>query len=140
MSIGSTTDGGASAIRVSDLSIDGAGNGLRIKSNITRCGLVRYVVYDDVCIRNTHHPILMDTNYWRDSATNTNLFPVFRDIVLCNVRVEALARSRWRDSTPGTDSASDLMPWRSIGPGAFSFEVSGRGIRTRRQVHPERMR
>jgi polygalacturonase len=35
MSIGSNTDGGASAIRVSDLTIDGADNGLRIKSNTT---------------------------------------------------------------------------------------------------------
>ncbi|MGP8244850.1 MAG: glycosyl hydrolase family 28 protein [Bryobacteraceae bacterium] len=41
MSIGSTTDGGASNILVSDLTIDGADNGLRIKSNITRGGLVR---------------------------------------------------------------------------------------------------
>ena len=36
MSIGSNTDGGASAIQVTDLSIDGADNGLRIKSNVTR--------------------------------------------------------------------------------------------------------
>ena len=33
MSIGSETNGGASAILVSDLSIDGADNGIRIKSN-----------------------------------------------------------------------------------------------------------
>ena len=36
MSIGSETDGGASAIRVTDLLIDGADNGLRIKSNDSR--------------------------------------------------------------------------------------------------------
>ena len=41
MSIGSETNGGASAIRVSDLSIDGADNGIRIKSNSGRGGLVQ---------------------------------------------------------------------------------------------------
>ena len=63
MSIGSETDGGASAIRVTDLSIDGADNGIRIKSNSSRGGLVHDVVYEDVCIRNTKNPIFMDSNY-----------------------------------------------------------------------------
>jgi polygalacturonase len=44
MSIGSETDGGASAIRVTNLSIDGADNGIRIKSNSSRGGPVRDVV------------------------------------------------------------------------------------------------
>ncbi len=44
VSIGSETDGGASAIRVSDLSIDGADNGIRIKSNSSRGGLVHDIV------------------------------------------------------------------------------------------------
>ena len=51
MSIGSETNGGASAIRVLDLSIDGADNGIRIKSNSTRGGFVHDIVYEDVCIR-----------------------------------------------------------------------------------------
>lgn len=38
MSIGSETEGGASAIRVTDLSIDGADNGIRIKSSPSRGG------------------------------------------------------------------------------------------------------
>jgi polygalacturonase len=63
MSIGSETDGGASAIRVTDLSIDGADNGIRIKSNSSRGGLVSDVVYQDVCIQNTTNPIYMDSNY-----------------------------------------------------------------------------
>jgi polygalacturonase len=86
MSIGSETDGGASAIRVTDLSIDGADNGIRIKSNSSRGGLVHDVVYDDVCIKDTKNPIYMDSNYsYRGQATNK--LPVFTDIALRHVRI-----------------------------------------------------
>src|SRR5207249_8476182 len=63
MSVGSETNGGASAIRVTDLSIDGADNGIRIKSNSSRGGLVHDIVYEDDCIRDTKNPIFMDSNY-----------------------------------------------------------------------------
>jgi polygalacturonase len=87
MSIGSETDGGASAIRVFDLSIDGADNGLRIKSNASRGGLVHDVEYRDVCIRNTKDPIEMDTHYSASPRTTGNLIPEFRDIRLKDIRV-----------------------------------------------------
>ncbi|HEV3198477.1 MAG TPA: glycosyl hydrolase family 28 protein [Bryobacteraceae bacterium] len=87
MSIGSNTDGGASAILVSDLSIDGADNGLRIKSNITRGGLVHDVVFEDVCIRETANPVLMDTSYTAHVSAADNKPPVFRDITVRNVWV-----------------------------------------------------
>ena len=86
MSIGSETDGGASAIRVTDLSIDGADNGIRIKSNSSRGGLVHDVVYEDVCIRDTANPIYMDSNYsFRGEATDK--IPTFTGIELRNVRI-----------------------------------------------------
>ena len=87
MSIGSETDGGASAIRVTDLSIDGADNGLRIKSNIGRGGLVRDIVYEDVCIRNTGNPIYMDPTYSAAPVTTPNKPPTFTEILMRNVRV-----------------------------------------------------
>jgi polygalacturonase len=87
MSIGSNTDGGASAIRVQDLSIDGADNGLRIKSNVSRGGPVHDIEYDDVCIRNTRNPILMDSNYTASVGKATDKLPQFTDIRLKNVRV-----------------------------------------------------
>jgi len=87
MSIGSETDGGASAIRVFDLSIDGADNGVRIKSNASRGGLVHDVEYRDVCIRNTKDPIEMDTHYSASPRTTGNLIPEFRDIRLKDIRV-----------------------------------------------------
>jgi polygalacturonase len=86
MSIGSETNGGVSAVRVADLSIDGADNGIRIKSNVSRGGLVHDVVYQDVCMRDVKNPILMDTHYsFYGSAKN--LLPVFVDISLHDVRV-----------------------------------------------------
>lgn len=86
MSIGSNTDGGVSAIRVSDLSMDGTDNGLRIKSNSSRGGLVHDVVYSDVCIRDTKNPILMDSNYSFYGKDRDKL-PTFEGIVLRDVCV-----------------------------------------------------
>jgi len=87
MSIGSETNGGDDSIRVTDLSIDGADNGLRIKSNSSKGGLVRDVVYRDVCIRNTRNPILMDSDYEHFGKAG-NLVPVFTGIELHDVSVE----------------------------------------------------
>jgi polygalacturonase len=86
MSIGSETDGGASKILVRNLSIDGADNGIRIKSNSSRGGPVRDVVYDDVCIKETKNPILMDSNYSYMGEARDKL-PSFEGIILRNVRV-----------------------------------------------------
>jgi polygalacturonase len=86
VSIGSETDGGLSDMLVTDLSIDGADNGIRIKSNSSRGGVVRNVVYEDVCIRDTKNPILMDTHYSFRGAASDRI-PRFTDIVLRNVRV-----------------------------------------------------
>ncbi|MGB6958962.1 MAG: glycosyl hydrolase family 28 protein [Candidatus Acidiferrum sp.] len=86
MSIGSETQGGVWAIRVNDLSIDGADNGLRIKSNSERGGIVQDVAYEDVCIRDTKNPVLMDSHY-PFSGERRDLLPVFRNIVLQDVKV-----------------------------------------------------
>ncbi len=86
MSIGSETDGGASAIRVKNLSIDGADNGIRIKSNSSRGGPVRDIVYEDVCIKDTKNPIYMDSNYSFMGEARDKL-PSFQGIILRDVRV-----------------------------------------------------
>ena len=87
VSIGSETNGGVRAIRVSDLSIDGNDNGLRIKSNASRGGVVEDVEYRDVCIRNTKNPVEMDTHYSASLQTTGNLIPFFRGILLKDIRV-----------------------------------------------------
>ena len=87
MSIGSETIGGVSKIRVSDLSLDGPDNGIRIKSNGSRGGLTHDVIYDDVCIRNSPNPITLDTAYNAAGTLKGNSPPSMRDVTLHNVRV-----------------------------------------------------
>ena len=70
MSIGSETNGGVSNILVCDLSIDGtntglsggSSNGIRIKSDPSRGGLVQNVLYSDVCVRGLTNPIIPDAD------------------------------------------------------------------------------
>src|SRR5579859_5447072 len=97
MSIGSETNGGVDAIEVRDLTIDGADNGLRIKSNSTRGGLVHDVTYDDVCIRNTKEPIVIDPFYSTERGT---LVPRFENVTLRNVRVLTPGRITIRGTDP----------------------------------------
>jgi polygalacturonase len=141
MSIGSETNGGASAIYVSDLSIDGADNGLRIKSNITRGGLVHDVLYENVCIRDTANPIMMDTSYTAHASQAENRFPVFRDVVVRNVRVEGAGKVMLEAvdaehrlgiqfdnvvfADPGKIKVSAKHADVKVGPGAFNLKVSG---------------
>ena len=84
MSIGSETNGGVRNVSVCDLSLDGTDNGLRIKSDASRGGLVQGIYYTDVCIRDSRHPLVFDSYY--SSATGT-LIPDFRDISVNNVHV-----------------------------------------------------
>ncbi|HLK68448.1 MAG TPA: glycosyl hydrolase family 28 protein [Bryobacteraceae bacterium] len=90
IAIGSETDGGASDIFINDLSVDGADAGIHIKSNNTRGGLVKGVTYEDVCIRQTQRPIWFETTYSDTNAKGASgdKLPVYRDILLRNVRVE----------------------------------------------------
>lgn len=87
MSIGSETNGGVSHIRVTGLSLDGPDNGIRIKSNGSRGGLVEDVIYDNVCIRNSPNPITLDTAYDAAGTLTGNSPPTIEDIVLHDVRI-----------------------------------------------------
>jgi len=144
MSIGSQTDGGASAILVSDLSVDGADNGLRIKSNITRGGLVHDVVYEDVCIRETANPVIMDTSYTAHVSPADNKAPWFRDITVRNVWVEGGGKV----TLEGVDSAHRVgIQFDNVifdqpgkikiaakhadvkgGPGGFNLQIAGEDV------------
>lgn len=139
MSIGSETDGGASDILVRDLSIDGADNGLRIKSNVSRGGLVERIVYEDVCIRNTKNPIFMDSNYSFYGAKR-DLPPAFRDITFRNVRVEGPGKLTLDGLDEGhrlglnfdnliVDAAQTKVTARhakiQVGPGGVNFPIQG---------------
>jgi polygalacturonase len=84
MSIGSGTNGGVDHMLVDDLTIDGADNGLRIKSDRSRGGLVHDILYRDVCIRNTTNPLVFTPLY---TTFTGDLLPIYRDIKLQDVHV-----------------------------------------------------
>jgi polygalacturonase len=82
MSIGSRTSGGVNTVRVSDLTIDGADNGIRIKSDRSRGGPVQDIVYENICIRNVKNPILLTPHY---TSFPGDSLPLYRDITLKDV-------------------------------------------------------
>lgn len=99
MSIGSETYGmpfGAQNVLVYDLTIDadsrpvGEGassadaNGIRIKSDSSRGGLVDNITYRDICMRDMANAILVSTAY-NPLFTGTD-YPDFKDITFQNVR------------------------------------------------------
>ena len=84
MSIGSGTNGGVDHMLVEDLTIDGADNGIRIKSDRSRGGLVHDVVYRDVCIRETKNPLFFTPLCTRLGG---DLIPEYRDITLSDVHI-----------------------------------------------------
>jgi polygalacturonase len=87
MSIGSGTAGGVSKVRVFDLVLDGTDNGLRIKSAGNRGGLVHDVSYENICIRNSPHPIMLTGSYGSDGASRGDSPPVYKDITFRNVGI-----------------------------------------------------
>jgi polygalacturonase len=99
MSIGSGTEGGVSAVRFTDITIDHQKAGIHIKSNPGRGGHVHDVIYDDVCIRDTTTPIDMETTYIdanapREGWLNGAALPLYTDITLHDVQTEGGSRLR----------------------------------------------
>jgi polygalacturonase len=84
MSIGSGTSGGIDHMLVDDLTIDGADNGIRIKSDRSRGGLVHDIVYRNICMRNVTNPLAFTPFY---SDAGGDLLPVYQDIKLENLHI-----------------------------------------------------
>lgn len=102
MSIGSGTGGGVSGVLVRNLTIEGATNGIRIKSDPSRGGLVQDIKYEDVCIRNVTNPIVLTSHYTNFPG---ELLPEYRDITLRHVHI----------LTPGEYIFAGLDPQHSLG-------------------------
>ena len=100
--IGSQTSGGLSQIRVDGLTMDGSDNGLRIKSDKTRGGLVEDVRFENVCMRNVPNPIVLNPFY---TTFDGSKIPVYRNIVLQNVHSIGNAESM---TVAGLDAAHRL--------------------------------
>jgi polygalacturonase len=97
MSIGSETYGGVHNVEVYDLTIDGDSrwsgshnanspddNGIRVKSDESRGGLVENVSYTDVCIRDVANYVIVSTSY--NPLFSGESYPVFQNISFTNVR------------------------------------------------------
>jgi polygalacturonase len=124
MSIGSETTAGVSQLRVTDLSLDGTTQGIRIKSQQAYGGLVHDAVYEDVCIRGSKIPIMLDTNYSANPKPGQGLIPVFKDITLKNVRVAGGGKIQLNafDATHRIGITFDGVTLDS--PSAYKFEVN----------------
>ena len=159
MSIGSEFTGGVSKIQVYDLAIDGLGtgtsggssNGLRIKSDSSRGGLVNDVTYRDVCVRDLSNPILFTPFY--STATGTSI-PRFTRIVIRDFHAVAGGTNTPKVTLDGYDAAhastvtldnvviDGLAPANvtasytavTLGPGSVSFTPSGTGVTVSNQV------
>ncbi|WP_232519314.1 glycoside hydrolase family 28 protein [Caballeronia insecticola] len=81
-----------SNINVYDLVIDGADNGLRIKSDWSRSGLISNIRYSNVCIRTPDSspdgkPQALIFSPYYSPTTNAQLYPNFQNISLDGVRI-----------------------------------------------------
>lgn len=118
-----------SNVNVYDLVIDGADNGLRIKSDWSRSGLVANINYSNVCIRtaapSSVTPQALVFSPYYSPTTNAGLYPNFRGISLDGVRIvnasnytlqgfnsasPILAGSGWKPGTPGLPNPPIVNP------------------------------
>ncbi len=95
MSIGSETYGGVNGLTVCDLTIDadsrpvgdgaspGDFNGIRVKSDSSRGGLVDNVVFRNVCMRDVNNAILVSTAY--NPLFSGSLIPDFKSLTFRNI-------------------------------------------------------
>ncbi|MEO7036192.1 MAG: glycosyl hydrolase family 28 protein [Polyangiaceae bacterium] len=148
MSIGSEFTGGVSHVSVYDLSIDGSlggyANGIRIKSDSSRGGLVNDVTYSDVCVRDLQSPILLTPTY----STNTGSdIPQYTNIKIQNFHAlsgpsdqavtldgydAAHQNSVFLDNVivDGLTAANATGSYTNVttGPGNVSFKPTGTGV------------
>ena len=153
MSIGSEFTGGVSDINVYDLSIDGlnmgtsggSSNGIRIKSDSSRGGLVNNVTYSDVCVRNLSNPILLTPNY---STATGSFIPQYTNIKIQNfhdvsggsntpqITLDGYDSSHMNSITldnvviDGISSANVAASYTNVtlGPGNVNFVPSGTNV------------
>jgi polygalacturonase len=148
MSIGSEFTGGVSGIDVYDLSIDGLGgtveNGIRIKSDSSRGGLVNDVTYSDVCVRGLSVPILLTPRY---TTATGNEIPQYTNIRFANfhalngpanqmVTLDGYDSSHLNSVTLDNVIVDGITAGRvaaqytkvTLGPGNVNFIPSGTGV------------
>ena len=103
---GSSTSGGISEVRISDLTLDGTSTGIHMKSNDKLGGLVRDVEFNDICIRGSGNPVSIGTHsgstgHHEVDAAESNKPPQYTDIRLSSILIQGPGRV----SIDGLDAA-----------------------------------
>ncbi len=144
ISIGSYTSGGVSNITVINCTINGADNGLRIKSDNDRGGLVQNIAYLNIGMTNVHFPIQLYAYYnefgtpgsitpavaaAQPVAPVTGTTPIYRNILYSNITATSVSGYPvgiiWaRTEMPATNIVFDRV--RLTGDESFDlYNVSG---------------
>jgi polygalacturonase len=157
MSIGSEFQGGVSHVQVYDLSIDGKGtglhggssNGIRIKSDPSRGGLVSDITYRDVCVRQLQNPIILTPKY---SSNTGSSIPQYKNITIQDFH--AIESSGAKLTLDGYDAEhvnsltldnviiDDLTASNvsasftdiQLGPGPVNFTPSGNAVQVEKHI------
>ncbi|HVT09855.1 MAG TPA: glycosyl hydrolase family 28 protein [Polyangia bacterium] len=142
MSIGSETYGGVHGLTVCDLTIDadsrpvgndaspGDFNGIRVKSDASRGGVVDGIVFRNVCMRDVNNAILVSTAY--NPLFSGTLYPqfgamTFHDIhgVTCmNTRLPVVTLNGFSTLYPAGPITLDNVAIDNLSPGAVESEYA----------------
>jgi polygalacturonase len=109
-----------SNVNVYDLTIDGADNGLRIKSDWSRGGLVSNIRYSNVCIRTgnqTSNPQALIFSPYYSPTKSLGLYPNLQAIVLDGIRVVNASNYTFQ----GFNSASPVLLGSGWSAGTVGF-------------------
>jgi uncharacterized protein (TIGR03437 family) len=145
-SIGSFTTSGVSNVLFDHITIaanaaNGNQNGIRIKSDVSRGGLVQNVTYSNICMKDVRNTIVLNPFY--TAGATGNLVPRFKNITLRNVHAttEGKVVIEGHDANAVTEIALDNVQvdgvkqsdvtalWTSaaVGPGSVNFASMLRG-------------
>jgi cytochrome P450 len=109
-----------SNVNVYDLTIDGADNGLRIKSDWSRGGLVSNIRYSNVCIRTgtqTSNPQALIFSPYYSPTKSAGLYPNLQGIALEGVRIVNASGYTFQ----GFNSASPILLGSGWSAGTVGF-------------------
>lgn len=144
VSIGSETLGGVRNVTVTHCVFDGTANGLRIKSQRGKGGLVENIVYEDIRMTNVDPAITFTSYYMANSARDpvqkaapdsdtaeavTAGTPVFRDIHIRNLTAECQRGAGIIEGLPESVISNVVFENVSISAVSGMKIVNAKGIR-----------
>jgi hypothetical protein len=154
-SIGSYTQAGVSDVLFDHITIaatpaNSNATGLRIKSDVSRGGLVQNVTYSNICMQNVRAAIVLDPFY--TAGATGSLVPHYQNIALTNVHAttEGTVKTQGHDASVPTTIALDNVQVDGIkssdlsqqyvqytlGPGPVNFAsmLQGTGVTVNNQI------